>query len=301
MSTKRPRPRLSLERLEDRCLPANVQLFHGALLIRPAAGQSALGLTLTQSAVNTFGVSDGGKALGSYGPVDNVVSTGGSGADTVTLNVGPFAYAGSLYADTGDGNDAISLQGPGGALLGNLTLLTGNGADTVSLNRSGGGAMTFGGDVRALGGAGNHITNAGNAGGPTHFGGDLDLTGVNNVSLGAGAADALGGSVTVCSGANPLGLNVFVSKRFFVAHDLTATGGAGNDTVTFEDGGALGGNLTADLGGGRNELNVGGNGPAVTVGGSVRYTAGDGDGTIDLANHASIGGTCSSTWATATT
>lgn len=290
MSTRCPRFRPSLERLEDRYLPANVQLFHGALLISPGPSQSALGLTLTQTAVNTFSVIDRGKALGSYGPVANVAITGGNGDDTVTVNVGQFAYAGSLYANTGNGNDGISLQGAGGALLGNVTLLTGNGADTVALNRSGGGAMTFGGAVRVLGGAGSHTANLGNAGGPTHFGGSLDLVGFNNVSLGAGGADTLGGSVTVRSGANPFGLNVFVSNRFFIAHDLTAIGGAGNDTVTFEDGGALGGNLTADLGGGRNELNVGGNGPAVVVGGSVRYTAGDGDDTIDLANNASIGG-----------
>src|SRR5262249_36977721 len=143
-------------------------------------------------------------SLGTYAAVGSLNITGGNGADTVTVNLNGNTFTGSLLAITGNGNDSVTVQGAGG-ILGNTTINTGAGNDTAGLNSVGRGAERFGTTVQLTDALGANTANVGNAGGATTVGRDLVITGYNTVDLGAGAADLIGGSVTINNGFVPLG------------------------------------------------------------------------------------------------
>ena len=68
---------LSLERMEDRWVPATVKFFGGNLIIsNPTINNGTATLTVNQKADNTFQVVDGSASLGTYGQVSNLFIIG---------------------------------------------------------------------------------------------------------------------------------------------------------------------------------------------------------------------------------
>jgi hypothetical protein len=149
------RPHLSVETLEDRCVPATVTLSGSNLLISNPTYNFATrstSLTLTQVAQNKFTVVDSGRFNGTYGGVSNISVTGTNAPGAVTVDLNGLTYTGNLSVSMGNGSDTFTVTssgaGTGGAVLGNLSFNHGYGNSTVSLNGAGTTPMTYGGTVQ---------------------------------------------------------------------------------------------------------------------------------------------------------
>jgi S-layer protein len=289
--SKRRRAHLRVEILEDRWVPANVRLASGYLLISPSAGESALNLTVQQTAANTFTVKDGASTLGTYGPVGYMIITGGNGADTITVDLNGLSYTGSILANTGAGNDVISItnnSGTAASIGGDVTLLPGLGNDTALINAAGtSGALSIGGSVQVTDQLGNDTGNFGNDNAITTVGGSLTFQGMNSVQMTSSQNDRVGGSVnvSVVADAFPLIMQegaVGGTNNFTVGGSFNITGGAQGD-VAFLRGMALGGNLNANMGEGANKLAISSSAATVTtVNGNLYQSGGTGSDTADL-------------------
>ena len=245
------RPPLSLERMEDRWVPATVRFTGGTLLIsNPTITGGTTSLTVTQTANNTFRVVDGHSTLGTYSGVSNLSITGSNAADNITVNVNKFTYTGALSISGENGNDTIAITGGAGAgvgsgaILGNVTILHTYGNASVGLNTLGAGGLTIGGTTSVTTQSGNDSITLGSlatGGGAaaSHFLGDVNISGFNTVLMSSGGQlDTYGGNVNVSDGVNS------GSPMFFVeGADETETP-SGTDTIT------VGGNLTITGGNG---------------------------------------------------
>jgi hypothetical protein len=263
----RLRANLGLELLEDRLVPANVTFVNGTLLISASQGELALALTVQQTAVNTFQVTDHATLMATFGGVSDLRITGGNGANSVAVDTNGLVYAGIVYVSTGGGNDTVTVNG---------------GASTGG---------TFAGSVSLTDAGGNNTVTIGGAGGVTHVAGNLNVRGFNNVQWVNGSNDIYGGSVSFSAGtnANPLLLNEGVvagSEIATVGGNVLINGGASGSTV-FLRGMTVGGNMIASMAGSAlaaNEFAVSSSASSVTtVNGTLIYTAGTGLGdTVDL-------------------
>jgi hypothetical protein len=223
------RTRLYVEPLEDRWVPATVRLSGGYLLISPSTGEAALTLTAKQTAANTFSVKDGASSLGTFGPVSNLYITGGNGADSVTIDLNGLAYTGNILANTGNGNDTIDVtngSGTAASVGGNVTLLPGLGNDSVSLSSASAGVLRVGGTVLVQDTQGNDSFTFGNGSASTTVGGDLTITGTNNIQIDQGSNDAVGGNITVTQGTH--GGHLSLQQGLISGSELLTVGGSFN-------------------------------------------------------------------------
>jgi hypothetical protein len=305
----------SVEPLENRWVPANVQFVSGFLLISPSSGEAALNLRLTQTAPNNFSVKDGASTLGTFGPVSNILITGGNGADTVTVDLNALTYAGNLFANLGNGNDTISVQSAGAAaLLGNTTILTGLGNGAVKLASGAAGGINFGGTIQVVDTTpGSKVAlTFGNATAASRVGQSLNITGMDTVTLGAGAADTVGGSVTVTDSILTSGVSVTVANKFTVNNNLSITTGNGNDSITINsatingstnvntNGGndsvtlagtpTFGGSVTLQGASGNDSVTVGVGLAGATVNGNLSISLGDGNDTVTVNSASNVAG-----------
>jgi hypothetical protein len=291
---------LELEKLEDRWVPANVQFVSGYLIISPSPGEAALKLTLKQTAANTFSVTDQGKSLGTFGPVGNLLITGGNGADSVTIDVNGKGYTGNIFANTGNGNDTIDVtntSGTAGSVGGNITLLPGLGDDSVSISSASAGVLHIGGTVQNIDMAGNDSFTFGNGSASTTVGGDLSILGTNNIQIDQGSNDLVGGNINVNQAAH--GGHLFLEQGLVSGTESITIGRNFNissnqlSADVFLRGMSLGGNLNVQLGNGvgpdvafgqlGNFLGLSSSPSTVTViNGNFNYTSGSGNDSLDL-------------------
>ncbi|MFO0844796.1 MAG: hypothetical protein U0797_20760 [Gemmataceae bacterium] len=187
----------TLERLEDRWVPATIRLVAGNLFISNQTGP----LTVTATATpGKFDVNDNGKLVTVSGVGSLIALTGTNRADTINFKLAGNKFGGDLVLNTGNGNDVVSISGGGaGVIGGNITALTGNGIDVVNLGQLkvggnstfdlglGGNNATFSGDQVGLTGLGTPVTFGGSVGIrnadnvfsdiPCNVGGDLTVSG----------------------------------------------------------------------------------------------------------------------------
>jgi hypothetical protein len=295
---KQLRPRLSLEALEGRWVPATVRFVDGALLIsQPSIVNGASNITVTQTAADKFHVVDNGNSNGTFSGVSRISITGGNAAETDTVDLGGFTYDGSLAIQTGNGTDTVNVGVGGGQISGNLKIEAGRGNDTISINSiNAAGALTLGGRTTITAGNGANLLTVGNATAPTTFHDDLSVKGVSSVILGTGAADVFLGDIKVNLGSNPNPLNLQLATpsnqtaATTVGGDVRVTGGPGDDLVQLGFV-TIGGDLVTDLGGGDstigNDLSVtagnGANTGPTTVKGNLLYNSTAGLDIVDLA------------------
>jgi hypothetical protein len=269
----RDRPvRLCVEPLEERCVLSTVRLIGGNLFI--TADKTGGPITLTAVADNTFRLS--GTASGTFTASGNIFIIGSDAPDTVTVNLGPFNYAGNLFVFTKNGNDAINVSGTG-KIGGNLNLLTGLGDDGVTVSGQIGGTVT----VHSQGG--RDTFTFGN--GSSLVGGDLTVTNAALVNLGGGA-DRINGNVDINSTLVNTGVTVNTSSGLTVGGNLFITTGAGADVVNFAAG-TVNGTVSVNLGEGANRVN---NGGALTVGGDFDVFGGAGNDSVALAAGTTVNG-----------
>jgi hypothetical protein len=285
---KQLRPRLSLEALEGRWVPATVRFVDGALLIsHPSVVNGASNITVTQTAADTFRVVDNGNSNGTFKGVSRISITGGNATETDTMDLGGFTFNGSLAIQTGNGTDTVNVGVGGGQISRNVEIQAGRGNDTISINSiNAASALTIGGRTTITAGNGANLVTVGNATTPTTFLGDFSVKGVSSVILGTGAADVFRGDITVNLGHNPNPLNLQLgtpsnqTAAITVGGDVRVTGGPGDDLVQVGFV-TIGGDLVTDLRGGDstigNDLSVtagnGANTGPTTVKGNLLYTS----------------------------
>jgi hypothetical protein len=115
--------------------------FNGRLLISPSQGEAALTLTVTQTAANTFSVTDNGATLGTFTPVSDLRITGGTGNNTVTVDTNGLVYSGSVSVATGGGNDTVNLDAgasTGGTISGAVFLQDAGGDNSATIGNGNG-------------------------------------------------------------------------------------------------------------------------------------------------------------------
>ncbi len=271
--TRKRRIVLSLEQLEDRLVPATAHFVSGTLLISPSPGESGLNLTVTQSSANTFQVTDNGKPVGTYGPVANLDITGGSGADSITVDLDGKTYTGNLLINSGTGNDTLTIQSTGGAggIGGNTTLITGTGVDSINLNSAGTTAIRFGGSVQVISTGNQSTLNFGSGSSSTAattVGRGLSITNVPNVNITnqtLSSADVINGGLTI----NDPNLGNFDTIN--VGNPGT---GFGSSSIPL----TINGNVNVSVGSSSATVDVG----FVTVNNSTNLNLGNGSDTVTL-------------------
>src|SRR4051812_47033861 len=223
--------RLRLEALEDRSVPATVQLVNDTLIIDNPTG----GLTLRATGFNSFNVSDLAADNDTFAVGGKIIIRNGDVNNSVVIDMDSARYTGDLFISLGNGNDTVNVVTSGAARIGgNVTILGGNGDDVVNFNSAEGGAsgsLNVGGFVSFTDTKGANTFNLGNMFASTRVGGDLTVTGVNNVILGHGRPDEIAGSVNVRNSIELLNSSMTFGNGVMIGHDLNVQGGAGNDTV----------------------------------------------------------------------
>jgi len=305
---RQPRTALSLERLEDRWVPASTSFSAGILTITNTS-LAAQTVTITQTASNTFTLS--GNASGTFSGVTLINYKGSNGVDSVTLDLGGLVYGGGLIANTQAGNDDVVVTN--GTMQGSLTALTGLGNDTVSLALGGAAGLTVQSNVNITDLYGtNRLELAQN--GDVVVNSDLSVTGFATVAQTGSNGINVDGSFTINNSItgtdNTITLNgsagtdaVIVRKNFTVTTGtgndsitlganatanalevdgrLSVTTGAGNDTVTINGGGGGFVLLSMDTGAGNDSVSLVNSSDATW---SVSIQLGDGNDTIALNN-----------------
>jgi hypothetical protein len=240
------------------------------------------------------------QALGSYGPVGNLLIRGGNGPDGVTVNLNGKAYTGNLTVLTGNGNDSVNVLGAAGsAVLGATNINTGAGNDTVNLSATAGNGVRFGGTVNLTDTLGVNRANFGNTGAASTFSGDVTILGYTNVNLGAAGstqADHFGGSVTINTSFVPFNSSINFNSSATISGNLSISSGAGSDTVNFGSPAAA----TTFTVNGSTQLNLGDGSDTVTLGilpatalafnGSFSLTEGSGADQVSFGGAVSVGG-----------
>jgi hypothetical protein len=282
---------LGVEQLEERLVPATARLVNGFLFVsKPTFGGS--GLVVKAVAANTFQVTDNGANVGTFMAGGGLFITGSNAADVITLNLQGQTFGGNLFINAANGNDLITVLDTvgGGTIGGNTIILPGFGNDLVSLN-PGLGAMHFGGNVTLVDTLGIDALTLGNGLGPTTVGGDVNVIGFNNIGVGAGQPDSIGGNLTVQSAleGTPVAVTLGTAGQgITVGRSLTVNTGPAADTVVINGNGATGtaiqGNVNVNLGNGNNSFNVAGSG--VVVGGLMNVLTGTGNDVVAFAGGA---------------
>src|SRR5579862_3872706 len=142
------RPRLLVEALEVRYCPSvTAVVSHGNLLVTADAPTSKL--TVTQTANNTFQVTEGSTSFSSTlsGVTKDIVLNLSNGNDTgVAINLGDSSFAAlrNIEANLGGGTNDLTVSN--GTLTGNVDVHSGAGTDAITLG-SASTALAVGRDV----------------------------------------------------------------------------------------------------------------------------------------------------------
>lgn len=273
------RPRV--EALEDRWVPATVNVINGTMTISNQTGALVIAPQATAGKVD---VTDNGKTVTYSGVGTSINVTGTTSGDSITFK-GNTGFNGNLTINGGNGNDTIDLSGP---ILGNLSVLGGLGDDTITSTNA---------DVKVGGYANLSDTSGTNTldlnGRNWTVGTDLSVSGVSSFSMGAANTLKVGGNATFSGLSSGLsaatysfnGLSVSVGKA------LTINGYSEDDTVNVTVTGAFSTKTgtTVNLGGGTNSFNLA-PGAASTLAGTFQYTGSWGDDTVTLDANATLGG-----------
>lgn len=320
----RQRSRINLERLEDRSNPSvTASVVNGSLVVvgDPAAASD---VTITASDTNaddiadTFDVTDGGTAVGTFNNVtDAVILRLSNNDDKVAIDLAGLTSPGRIRADLRNGANSLTIDN--GTVGGRVVVFGGTGTDLVTLG--GTAELTVNGDVRVnLDGANDDVFELGADATVT---GKLEIAFANNVNLDAGSTvdksvfilGGSGGNIVNIDGtvhkhvlfdAAPFGstdgstLNVtgtvdgcvvFIGSKQddtlnvtgTIGKDLFANLRQGDDIATI--GGTVQGNLRVHGGMGDDDITLSGE-----VGGRTKITAGDGDDTVTIAATAVLTG-----------
>jgi len=282
---KRASLRPFLELLENRLVPATVQLIGGELLIsNPTITAGKATLTLTAVGPNQIKVQDGSSVVGSYTVGSAINVTGSSGNDSITLNLAGNTFTGNLFINTGTGNDTVNLNATGGIIGGNVTIQEGPGNDKVGLGATTG-TLTVGGSITVLGGSGDNTVTFGNSHNVSHFQGSVNLVGENFITIGRGRSDTFGGNLTVTTLSSPginLAAGTFGPGTISIAGSFQVTGGAADDFVKLGNV-TIAKGVTANLGGSDtlgNELQLE---DTTLIFGNLTYQGGAGSDFVDFA------------------
>jgi len=292
--TRPTRPRLALEPLDDRSLPATVSFAAGVLSIsHPTPVGVATTVNVNQTFPNSFVVADGATFYGPYAGVTRIRYTGSPHDDTVRLFLAGFDYNGSARFDTGAGTDTVEVRGQGGSIARGLAINPGAGADTVRLNSdAAAGDLIVFGPVTVTDPAGSDAISLGNAGilAPTRFLGDVRLRGMNTVRLAFGQSDWFRNFTASTAGdPNPLDFRTSATTTTVVVYgNLRLTGGAGDDTV-LDSSLFVTGNVAINLGGtaspAGNDVTEWAGVPLLQVNGNYTYTGGPGSDEVILSGN----------------
>lgn len=236
-----PHFRPKLEKLEDRSVPATVRFTSGILQLTNI--NSSTSFKITQTANNNFTVQDSGAPL-AYAGVGKIVVLDNNVGRSITLDLGTFSYSGSVQINSNGGDDNVCIISNGGKIGGNVTINTGLGEmDKLQVGCGTGSGLMIGGSFRAidtLGGSdeldlGNLTTT-----GPLSIGGDVSVSGYNNIVVTETVPVSIGGNMTVAIGNPNSSLSVFFGgnsgpgsgEQFTtVGGTLTIIGGNKNDQL----------------------------------------------------------------------
>src|SRR5580704_3089361 len=165
---KRLQPRLALETLEDRAVPAvavasavTARVVNGNLTIKgdnSAASNIAITATDTNAdgVADTFAVTNNGTSVGTFGGVTKDVALRlSNNDDTVSIDLGGLSTPRSLSVSMAKGTNALTVAD--GTVNGSLNISGGSGADTVTLGGAKGLTVDHGVSVD-LGGGTNDLT-----------------------------------------------------------------------------------------------------------------------------------------------
>jgi hypothetical protein len=242
----RVRSRPSVERLEDRWLPAvSATISSGTLLVAGEAANPGDPIAITQTSPGVFTVTDGGTpvTIDGSGAVSDVVVRLGRAKDTVSIDLGGFTLAGSVSARLGGGTDSLAVAN--GTISGNLEVTGGPGRDSLTVA-----------DGLAVNGALAVAT----------AGGDDTVT-VGTATLGSATFDLAGGDDT---------LTFKATVGTGAGRVLDVDAGSGNDTVGLLAPASIQGDAEIDLGYGRDHFTFD---DTATLAGRLRVRGGPGQDT----------------------
>ncbi len=240
----------------------------------------------------------------SYSNITAIIYTGSNLADTFTLNLGGFGYAGSLTANTGNGADTITILGAtGSSINGPINISEGLGQapndDTLNLNGTGAtGAVVFGGSIQALHGAGTATLNLGNttAGMTTSVHGNLTISDFTTINLGGGTtstvAATVGGNLTVLDANEGRVVTIGTNDGFTVQGNVNVSTGTASDVVTLRAL-SVSGSTQFNLGEGANAFTMGTQTAALATAsfnGNFGLTEGNGANTNNVVEGMAVGG-----------
>lgn len=302
------RPQMSVERLEDRTVPAiTATLLAGTLYVAgsPTIQGMEIGITAEDKLVHVF---DGTKPVAAFDGVNNINARPDGGAN-LRVDLGTQHAFGNLSVQLSRGPNSVEI-GPGqlasAMIVGGvgadnikvkdlnvrtMTIDTGRGGDRVFIDGAAVGALS----VRAastveLGGAtsaGSVVIN--NQVSPMVVNTNARINGSLTV-FAVGGTMNLGGAVegnvaywNNARGSAPANLNV-TGK---VAGSLQMTGTSQSDTVVVDVGSGIGGSLTLSLGGASDQVVLAGT-VGVAAASSVFVDLGDGHDHMTVADTARI-------------
>jgi hypothetical protein len=266
----RRRPRLEVEILERRCLPAVTATLTPVL---PTGTASLLTITDTDTTGHTIAVTQTA-SLGTYTVT----------VDGVPLSGSPFHFVTAVAVNTGSDKDTLDFSGSptgGPALTGNLSV-TGTAGLTVDMGGSFGvlGTVTISDTgprthlvvAAAYGPSLGSTTITGGDGGTTVSMHDVTITGNATLALGNGRNQVVLGPAAT----GDLGVNV--------SGTLSVTGGVGCDSVGLVQ--SKTGAVTLALGNGKNVVGI----ATTTVAGDLALTAGTRSDSLAVVNSTIDGG-----------
>jgi hypothetical protein len=223
---------LTVERLEDRWLPAATSFSQGVLAIFSQFGEV---VGITQTANNRFTVVSAAGTR-SFSGVSAINYVGGIGGDIVTVNVNGFTFGGRLTISTNGGNDTVTVNG-GGTIQGNVTILTGAGNDAVRLAEAGT-ALAVRGHVQVADTQGINTLRLA-AGGALTVGAaaaprDLAITGFATISQVAANAITVYRDLIIQNSTLTLASTIALDRgaRVDVRRNLSLYTGTGNDSIS---------------------------------------------------------------------
>ena len=238
------------------------------------------------------GVALGGNLVVAGARLNQFLTLGGVIGGSLTYTATPGAFddvtvagtarvGGALSLNTGGGDDVVRLKG--GWVMGNLSVTGGAGADIVEFAEDG--DLAIGGSASIRLGDGVNVVRGLGVGRLVTVGGSFTYTGgIGNDTF---RPDATGVSLRVSGDARftfgsgrGFDTNLAEFEGLSVGRNLTITGTAGADTISFTGPLQVGGGVTANLGIGQNTFTA--TGPASAIGTNFTYTALAGTDAITL-------------------
>ena len=288
-----------IECLEQRDCPAPLNFFFdsvGNLKITGSPASPGLGgLEIISGPDGVIEVVDGGITALPATPVNgNIIVQVDNGDDLILMDLTGGSLFGSVQVDMGQGDDEIEIFGAGTSIAGSVSLSKVNGfvliedvliGGNVTINNASENLLNditldlsfVGGNFSYTGGTARDVVTISE----TFVGGNAYLSmsnGVNSFSITGGLTTAIGGTVQFVGGTNDD--NIVVDG--IIGRSLYVNSSAGANSLDFNSGSILGGNLTV-IGGFQNDsVDLGGVAGGGTIGGNVYLNLGGGDNSFAL-------------------